>query len=86
MLMVEKSFFNGVTMNYIGKRAYVSNNSHRRWVVFAFDKNLHQGSIWNEHRSVLSFTIHKSISLHFSHHDTKFYGRYIDCDYITYIY
>ena len=36
----ETFFFNGMTMNDIGKRAHVLKHSHGRCVVVAFDKNL----------------------------------------------
>ena len=40
-------------MNDIGKRAHVLNHSHRRCIIGAFDKILHEGSIWTSHRSAL---------------------------------
>ena len=46
-------------------------------MVGAFDKILHEGSIWNGYKAVIYFILHKSIFLHFVHHGTKFYGRYI---------
>ena len=67
-------------MNDIGKRAHVLNHSQGRCVVGASDKNLHEGFICNEHRSVLSFILHKSILLHFVHHGTIFYDKYITSD------
>ena len=42
-------------MNDIGRRAYVQKHSHGRFVVGAFEKILHEGSIWTGHRAVLSF-------------------------------
>ena len=59
-------------MNDIGKRAHVLNNSHGKCVDGAFDKILHEGSIWADHRTVLLFILHKSIFLHFAHHGTRF--------------
>ena len=38
---------------------------------------LHEVYIWAGHRSVLSFILHKSIFLHFVHHGTIFYDKYI---------
>ena len=44
----------------------------------ALDKILHEGSIWNGHRAILSFILNKSIFIYFVHHGTKFYDRYIN--------
>ena len=59
-----------------GKRAHVLNHSYGRCVIGAFDKNLHEGSIWTGHRAVLLFILHKSIFLHFVHNGTRFYDKY----------
>ena len=67
-----------MTMHEIGKIAHVPKNLHGRCVVGAFDKVLHQGSIWTGPISVLYFILHKSIFLHFVHHGTKFYDKYIN--------
>ena len=40
-------------------------------------KILHEGSLWTGHRAVISFILHKSIFIHFVHHGTKFYEKYI---------
>ena len=42
-------------MNDIGKIAHVLNHSHGRCDIGAFDKNLHEGSIWTGHRAVMSY-------------------------------
>ena len=76
--MVEKQFFNGMTMNDIGKRAHVIKHSHGRCVVGAFNKILHEGYFWNGHRALIYFILHKSILLHFLHHGTNFYEKYIE--------
>ena len=68
----ETIFNDGENMNDIGKRAHVLNNSHGKCVDGAFDKILHEGSIWADHRTVLLFILHKSIFLHFAHHGTRF--------------
>ena len=70
-------FYDGENMNEIVKIAHVLKHSHGRCVVGPFDKILHEGSIWNGHRSVLSFILHKSIFIHFMHHGTRFYDNYI---------
>ena len=62
-------------MNDVGKRAHVLKHSHRRCVIGAFDKHLHEGYIWTGPRSAISFILHKSIFLHFVHHDTNFYEK-----------
>ena len=49
-------------------------------MVGLFDKILHEGYIWTGHRAVLTFILHKSISLHFLHHGTRFYEKYITLD------
>ena len=49
-------------------------------MVGPYDKILHNGSIWTGHRYVLSFILHKSIFLHFVHHGTRFYDKYITSD------
>ena len=36
-----------MTINGIGKITHVLNNLHGRGVMGDFDKNLHEGSIWN---------------------------------------
>ena len=54
---------NWMTMNYIGEMAPVLKHSHGRCVVDAFDKNLHEGSIWNGPRAVLSFILHNQYFL-----------------------
>ena len=59
MFMVAKQFFNGITMNCIGKRAHVIKHSHGRFVVGASDKILHKVSIWTGHRVGISFILHK---------------------------
>ena len=65
-------------MNDIEKRAL--ENSHGRYVVVAFYKILHKGSIWPGPRAVLYFIIKNSIFIHFVHHCTKFYDKYINTD------
>ena len=80
MLIVTKHFLYVMTMNDIGKRAHVLKHSQKKYVVGAYDNILHEGSIWTGHRNVLSFILHKSIFLHFVHHGTKFYERYINSD------
>ena len=76
----ETVFNDGESMKYIGKRAHVLNPSNGRCVVDAFDKILHEVSIWNSNRDVISFILHKSIFLHFVHKCTKFNEKYITSD------
>ena len=76
----EAVFYDEEKMNEIGKRAHVLKHSHGRYVVGAFDKILHDGSIWTGHRAVLYFILHRSIFIHFLHHGTIFYDRYIASD------
>ena len=76
----ETVFYDGVNMNDIGKRAHVLKHSHGKCVVGAFDKYLHEVSIWTGHRSSLSFILHKSIFIYFVHHGTGFYEKYITSD------
>ena len=52
-------FYDGENMNDIGKIAHVLKHSHGRCVIAYFDKNLHEGSIWNGHIAVLSFILEK---------------------------
>ena len=60
--MVKKQFFyDGDNINYIGKRAHVLKHSHGRCVVGPFDNILHEGSIWDGHRDVLSIAVHVDI-------------------------
>ena len=68
-------------MNDIGKRVHVLKHSHGRCVVRAFDKILHEGSVCNGNRYVLSFILYKSTFLHFVHNGTKFYEKYITSNY-----
>ena len=75
--MEVKKFFNGETLNDIGKRAHVLKHSHGRCVVGSFDKILHGGSLWTGHRAVISFILHKSTFQHFVHNGTKFYEIYM---------
>ena len=77
---VKTFFFNETTMNYIVKIAHVLKYSHGRCVVGAFGEILHEGSILTRHRAVLSFILHKSTFLHFVHHGTHFYEKYINND------
>ena len=56
---------------------HVLKHSHGRCVVGAFDKILHEGSIWTGHRAVLLFILHKSIFLNFVHNGARFYEKYI---------
>ena len=76
----KKVFLNVITMNDIGKKSHVLKHSHGGCVVGFLDKNLHELSIWNRPRSVLSFILHKSIFLHFVHHGKKIYEKYINTD------
>ena len=46
-------------MNHIGKRANDIKHSHGRHVIGAFIKILHEGSIWNGNRAVLSYILQK---------------------------
>ena len=69
-----------MTTNDTVKIAHFLKHSHERCVVDVFDKNLHKCFIWTGHRSVLSFILHKSTFIHFVHHGTKFYDRYINSD------
>ena len=55
--MAEKIFFNGITIDKIGKRAHVFNNSHERCVESALDKNLHKDSLCTGYRALLLFTL-----------------------------
>ena len=73
----ETVFFDGETLNDIGKIAHVLKHSHGRCVIGSFDKILHEGSLWTSHRALISFVLHKSIFLHFVHNGTKFYDKYI---------
>ena len=50
-------------------------------MVGALAKNLHELSIWAIRREVLSPIVHKSIFLHFVHHCTKVYDKYINTYY-----
>ena len=63
----ETVFFNGETLNDVGKRAHVLKHSHGRCVIGSFDKILHEGSLWTGHRAVISFILHKSTFQHFVH-------------------
>ena len=67
-------------MNDIGEELHVLKNPHRRYVVGASDNILYEVSIWTGPRSVLSFILHKSIFIHFIHHGTKIYEKYINND------
>ena len=67
-------------MNSIGKIAQVLKHLHGRCVIDAFDKSLHEGSIWTVPRAVLSFILYKSIFTHFAHYRTIFYDKYITSD------
>ena len=69
-----------MNMNDIGKRAHVLKHSHGRCVIGAFDKIIHEGYIWTGWKAVLSFIFNKSIFLHFVHHGTIFYDKYITSD------
>ena len=69
-----------MTMNDIGNRAHFMKHSKVRCGVGDSDKILHRGSILNNTRSVLSIILYKSIFLHFVHHGTKFYDKYIKSD------
>ena len=55
----ETVFYDGESMNDIGKRAHVLKHSHRRCVIGSFDKFLHEGSISTGYRDVLSFILRK---------------------------
>ena len=76
----ETFFYDGENMNDIGKRAHVLKHSHVMFVVGAFDKKIHEGSIWNVHKYIISFILHKSIFLHFVHNGTRFYDKYISSE------
>ena len=67
-------------MNDIGKKAHVIKHSHGRCLVGAFDKSLLKGSIWTGNRAFLFFILHKYIFIHFVHHGTEFYDRFIKLD------
>ena len=58
-------------MNEIRKRVHVLNHSHGRYVVDTLDKILHEGSTWTGRIAIIYFI------LHFVHHGTKFYEKYI---------
>ena len=76
-MVVKQFFFDGETLNDVGKRAHVLKHSHGRCVIGSFDKILHEGSLWIGHRAVISFILHKSIFLHFVQCGTKFYEKYM---------
>ena len=78
--MAKQFFLWNVYMNDIRKRAHVLNHSHGMCVLVAFGKILHEVSIWTGPRAVLSFILHKSIFIHFVHHSTRFYDKYITSD------
>ena len=67
-------------MNYIGERAHFIKHSHGICVVGAFDKFLHGVYIWTGTRVFIYFILHKSTFLHFVHHGTDFYEKYINTD------
>ena len=48
-----------------------------RCVIGSFDKHLHQVSICNGHRSVLSFILQKSTFFHFVYNGALIYEKYI---------
>ena len=54
--------------------------SHGSCVIGDQGKILHEGFIWTGNRAVLSFILHKSIFIHFLHHGTRFYEKYITSD------
>ena len=58
-MVVKQFFYDGENMNEIGKIAHVLKHSRGRCVIGAFDKILHEGSIWNGHRDVLPFILQK---------------------------
>ena len=71
----ETIFYDGENMDDIGKGAHVLKHSHGRCVIGAFDKSLHEGSIWTGHRAVLAFILQKLIFLHFVHNIIRFYDK-----------
>ena len=62
------------------KREHVLKHSHGMCVVGTFDKILYEGSIWTGHGAVIYFILQKSIFIHFVHHGTIFYDKYITSD------
>ena len=76
----ETIFYDEENIHDIVKGAHVLKHSRVRCVIGAFDKNLHEGSIWTVHRGFLSFILHKSIFLHFLNNSTIFYDRYISSE------
>ena len=52
----ETVIFNWENMNEIGKRAHVLKHSHGRCVIGSFNKTFHEGSLWTDHRAVLSLS------------------------------
>ena len=72
-----KKFFNIMNMKDTGKRTHVLKHSHGRCVVGAFDKKLHEGSIFIGPRTVLSLysTNRHLLTLYIMVH--IFYDKYI---------
>ena len=67
-------------MNDNRKGSHALKHSQGRGVFGSFDRSLHWEAIWTGPRAVLSFSLQESIFLHFVHHDTNFYYRYLNTD------
>ena len=57
-MVVKQFFFNGESINEVGKRAHVLKHSHGRCGIGYFDKILYEGSLWTGHRAIISFILH----------------------------
>ena len=79
-MVAKQYFYDGENMNDIGKISHVLKHSNGRCVVGTFDRILHRGYIWTDHRDVLSFILHKSIFLHFVNNGIRSYEKYISAE------
>ena len=46
-------------------------------LLVSFGKKIHKDSIWNIHRAVILYILHKLIFLNFVHNGARFYEKYI---------
>ena len=73
----ETVFYDGVKASNFGSRYHVLKHLNGRMIFGPFEK-IHEGTLWREHRSKISFILTEIFFLHFYCHGDRFYNRYIN--------
>ena len=70
-------FHDGLKPSDLGSRSHVLKHLHGRMIFGPFEREIHEGTLFRGHITVISFIITKK-NLHLYHHRDHFYNQNID--------